>query len=98
MHGVLSCLPTRYPSHQDEDDGIWIEVTSTMLWDSASTRFEEEARSIGLVSTSAMDGGTSSMYRKNTGYGLFSISSKQARPIALFDVKRKSEISMILSD
>ena len=45
-----------------------------------------------------MDDGASSMYQKNTGYGLFSISSRQATPIALFDIKRKSEISMILSD
>ena len=36
MHGVLSYLPTRYPSHQDEDDGIWIEMTSTVPWDPAS--------------------------------------------------------------
>eukprot|EP00957_Ditylum_brightwellii_P130583 9961199-Ditylum_brightwellii.AAC.1 len=45
-----------------------------------------------------MDDGASSMYWKNTKYGLFSISSRQARLIALFDMKRKPEISMILSD
>eukprot|EP00957_Ditylum_brightwellii_P080154 6096371-Ditylum_brightwellii.AAC.1 len=45
-----------------------------------------------------MDDGASRMYQKNTGYGLFSISSRQAAPIALFDIKTKSEISMILSD
>eukprot|EP00957_Ditylum_brightwellii_P042818 3241473-Ditylum_brightwellii.AAC.1 len=38
-----------------------------------------------------MDDGAFSMYRKNTGYGLFSISSRQA-------YKRKSGISMMLSD
>eukprot|EP00957_Ditylum_brightwellii_P126903 9674025-Ditylum_brightwellii.AAC.1 len=74
-------------------------MTSTVPGDPISARFEEEeSRSVSLVSTSAMDDGASGMYWKNTGYDLFSISSRQARLIALFDIKRKSEISMVLPD
>eukprot|EP00957_Ditylum_brightwellii_P155837 11863103-Ditylum_brightwellii.AAC.1 len=40
-------------------------MASMVPWDPASAQFEEEeARSIGLVSTSVMDDGTSSMYQK----------------------------------
>eukprot|EP00957_Ditylum_brightwellii_P155678 11851384-Ditylum_brightwellii.AAC.1 len=74
-------------------------MTSTVPWDLTSVWFEEEeVRSIILVPTPAMDYGASSMHQKNTGYGLFSVSSRQAKPIALLNTKGKSEFSMILSD
>jgi hypothetical protein len=42
MKGVLSCFPTRYPTTQELESCIWVEMTSDKEWDPHSEEFAEQ--------------------------------------------------------
>ena len=44
MYRFISFLPTRYPTTQDDENDTWIELTSTVEWNTTSNKFPDEEK------------------------------------------------------